>query len=99
MKGFFMYKNLILIFLLLFLYGCNKHSNELKLNSKSSSDFIYQEKPFELKWKIVKNSITNIPSEVQKKVRNICINHNSFVLIKIKTFADDTALGTFDCRV
>ena len=25
--------------------------------------------------------------------------NNSFVLIKIKTFEDDTALGTFDCRV
>ena len=61
--------------------------------------FVYQEKPFELKWKIEKNSITNIPSEIRKKIKNICKNHSRFVLIKIKTFKDDTALGTFDCRI
>ena len=45
-----------------------------------------------------KNSITKIPLDVHKKIKNICKKHNRFVLIKIKTFEDDTALGTFDCR-
>ena len=87
-----MYKNIILFGVLLFLSNCNQHLN-------NNSSFTYQEKPFELKWKIEKNSITNIPSEVRKIIKNVCKNHNSFVLIKIKTFEDDTALGTFDCRV
>ena len=60
---------------------------------------MYKEKPFELNWKIEKNSITNFPPDVHKKIKNICKNHNRFVLTKIKTFKDDTAQGTFDCRV
>ena len=94
-----MYKYIILFFSFLFLSSCNKHSNVIQIKQNDSNNFSYQEKPFELKWKIVKNSITNIPPEVNKKVKNVCKNHNSFVLIKIKTFEDDTALGTFDCRV
>ena len=35
----------------------------------NSSSFTYQEKPFEIKWKIEKNSITNIPIEVHKKLK------------------------------
>ena len=93
-----MYKYLILFFSFLFLSNCNKHSNVIPIKP-NNDNFSYQEKPFELKWKIVKNSITNIPPEVNKKVKNVCKNHNSFVLIKIKTFEDDTALGTFDCRI
>ena len=94
-----MYKSIILIFGFLFLFNCNQNSNVNQHNLNNSSSFTYQEKPFELKWKIEKNSITNIPSEVRKIIKNVCKNHNSFVLIKIKTFEDDTALGTFDCRV
>ena len=30
---------------------------------------------------------------------DVCKKHNRFVLIKVKTFEDDTALGTFDCRI
>ena len=93
-----MYKSIILIFSSIFLFSCNKHSNVIQLKPKDNNNFVYQERPFELKWKI-KNSITNIPLEVHKKIKNICKNHNRFVLIKIKTFEDDTALGTFDCRV
>ena len=93
-----MYKNIILIFVLLFA-SCNKHTNEIQIKPNKSSKLIYQEKPFELKWKIERNSITNIPAEVHKKIKNICKSHNRFVLIKIKTFKDDTALGTFDCRI
>ena len=94
-----MYKILFFIFVLLFLSSCNKYSNITKFKPIKSSNYIYQEKPFEIKWKIEKNSITKIPVDVHKKIKNICINHNRFVLIKIKTFKDDTALGTFDCRI
>ena len=94
-----MYKSIILIFSSIFLFSCNKHSNVIQLKPKDNYNFVYQEKPFELKWKIEKNSITNIPLEVHKKIKNICKNHNRFVLTKIKTFKDDTAQGTFDCRV
>ena len=92
-----MYKNIILIGVSLFLSNCNQHSNVSQHNLNSSS-FTYQEKPFEIKWKIEKNSITNMPIEVHKKVKNICKKYNRFVLFKIKTFEDDTVLGTFDCR-
>ena len=94
-----MYKSLIFICALLLLFSCNNHSNVISHKPIKTSDFIYQEKPFELKWKIEKNSITNIPSDVNKKIKNICKYHKRFVLIKIKTFEDDTALGTFDCRI
>ena len=43
--------------------------------------------------------MTTIPSDIHKKIKNVCKKHNMFVLIKIKTFEDDTALGTFDCRI
>ena len=93
-----MSKNIILFVVLLFLSNCNQHSNVNQHNLNNSSIFTYQEKPFEIKWKIEKKSITNIPIEVQKKVKNICKKYNRFVLIKIKTFEDDTVLGSFDCR-
>ena len=63
-----MYKNIILIGVLLFLSNCNQHSNVSQHNLNNSS-FTYQEKPFEIKWKIEKKSITNIPIEVQKKLK------------------------------
>ena len=94
-----MYKSKIFIFFLLFLISCNKHSNMTQTKLSQTSNFIYQEKPFELKWKIENNSITKIPPDVHKKIKNVCKKHNKFVLIKIKTFEDDTALGTFDCRI
>ena len=94
-----MYKSIIFIFVLLFLSSCNNHSNVTQLKPSKTSNFTYQEKPFELKWKIKNNSITKIPEEVNKKIKILCKNHNKFVLIKIKTFDDDTALGTFDCRI
>ena len=94
-----MYKNIIFICFLFILPGCNKHATLTQIKPIKSSNIIYQEKPFELKWKIEKKSITNIPVEVHKKIKNFCKNYNRFVLIKIKTFKDDTALGTFDCRI
>ena len=94
-----MYKSIISICVLLLIFSCNKHSNVTQLKSSKTSNFVYQDKPFELKWKIEKNSITNIPLDVHKKIKNVCKKYNRFVLIKIKTFEDDTALGTFDCRI
>ena len=94
-----MYKILIIMCLLLFLSNCNQHT---KISNKGNivlPPITYQEKPFEIKWKIEKNSITKIPSNIKDKIKNICKNHNRVVLIKIKTYADDTAKGTFDCRV
>ena len=93
-----MYKYIILFGVLLILSNCNQHSNINQHNLNNNSNLTYQEKPFEIKWKIEKNSITNIPLEVRKKVKNICKKYNRFVLFKIKTFEDDTVLGTFDCR-
>ena len=93
-----MFKYIILFCVLLILSNCNQHSNINHHNLNNNSSFTYQEKPFEIKWKIKKNSITNIPIEVHKKVKNICKKNNRFVLFKIKTFEDDTVLGTFDCR-
>ena len=94
-----MYKVLIIMCLLLFLSNCNQHT---KISNKENivlPTITYQEKPFEIKWKIEKNSITKIPSNIKDKIKNICKNHNKVVLIKIKTYADDTAKGTFDCRI
>ena len=94
-----MYKVLIIMCLLLFLSNCNQHT---KISNKENivlPPITYQEKPFEIKWKIEKNSITKIPSNIKDKIKNVCKNHNKVVLIKIKTYADDTAKGTFDCRI
>ena len=94
-----MYKVIIIMCLLLFLSNCNQHT---KISNKENivlPPITYQEKPFEIKWKIEKNSITKIPSNIKDKIKNICKNHNKVVLIKIKTYADDTAKGTFDCRI
>ena len=94
-----MYKSFTWICVLLFISSCNKQTNVIQLKPSKISSFVYQDKPFELKWKIKKNSITNIPSDVINNIKNVCEKHNRFVLIKIKTFENDTALGTFDCRI
>jgi len=94
-----MYKVLIIMCLLLFLSNCNQHT---KISNKENivlPPITYQEKPFEIKWKIERNSITKIPLKIKKQIKIICKNHNKVVLIKIKTYADDTAKGTFDCRI
>ena len=94
-----MYKVLIIVCLLLLLSNCNQHT---KISNKENivlPPITYQEKPFEIKWKIEKNTITKIPSNIRDKIKNICKNHNRVVLIKIKTYANDTAKGTFDCRI
>ncbi len=94
-----MYKVIIIMCLFLLLSNCNKHTRILNKVKKISPPITYQEKPFEIKWKIKNNSITKIPSHIKKQIKNICKNHNRVVLIKIKTYANDTAKGTFDCRI
>ena len=94
-----MYKVQIIMCLLLFLSNCNQHT---KISNKENillPTITYQEKPFEIKWKIERNSITKIPLKIKKQIKSICKNHNKVALIKIKTYADDTAKGTFDCRI
>ena len=94
-----MFKGLIMIFLLLMLSNCNQHTKITNNENKALPPITYQEKPFNIKWKIEKNSITKIPLTIREQINNICKNHNRVVLIKIKTYADDTAKGTFDCRI
>ena len=65
-----MYKNIILFGVLLFLSNCNQHSNVTQLKQSKINNYVYKEKPFELKWKIEKDSITNIPLDVHKKNLN-----------------------------
>ena len=60
---------------------------------------MYIEKPFEIKWNIQKKSITSIPIDIKEKIKIICKEFNRVVLIKIKTFQDNTAVGTFECRI
>ena len=94
-----MYRSIILLGILLLISSCNKHTKISSNVSKVLTPITYQEKPFEIKWKIEKNSITKIPSNIKDKIKNVCKNHNKVVLITIKTYADDTAKGTFDCRI
>ena len=94
-----MYKCIMIFAILLSLSNCKQHTKISTKEIKVLTPITYQEKPFVIKWKIEKNSITKIPLNINKKIKNICKNHNRVVLIKIKTYADDTALGTFDCRI
>ena len=63
-----------------------------------SNDLVYKEKEFNLSWKMVNNSITKTPVEVKNKLKIICKNNKS-VLVKIKSYANDKVVGTFDCRL
>ena len=94
-----MYKCIMIFAILLSLSNCKHHTKISNNAIKVLTPITYQEKPFVIKWKIEKNSITKIPFEINKKIKNICKNQNKVVLIKIKTYADDTAMGTFDCRI
>ena len=94
-----MYRSIIFMGILLLISSCNKHTKISNNVSKVITPITYQEKPFEIKWNIEINSITKIPLKTKKQIKTICKNHNKVVLIKIKTYADDTAKGTFDCRI
>ena len=94
-----MFKNILLIFIFLLITSCNHNKVLVKETEIKNSDFTYIEKPFEIKWNIQKKSITSIPIDIKKKIKIICKEFNRIVLIKIETFQDNTALGTFECRI
>ena len=94
-----MYKVLIIMCLLLFLSNCNQHTKISYKENIVLPPITYQEKPFEIKWKSKKNSITNIPSNITDKIKKICKNHNKEVIIIIKTNTNETAKGTKDGRI
>ena len=94
-----MLKNLFLFLLFLLFTSCNHNKVFVKETEKINFDLTYIEKPFEIKWNIEKKSITRIPTDINKKLKIICKEFNKIVLIKIKTFENNTALGTFECRV
>ena len=64
-----------------------------------SNDLVYKEKEFNLSWKMVNNSITKTPPGIKNKLKIMCKNHNKSVLVKIKSYANDKVVGTFDCRL
>ena len=47
---------------------------------------------------MVNNSITKTLLELNK-LNNMCKNHNKSVLVKIKSYANDKVVGTFDCEL
>ena len=57
------------------------------------------EKAFVLSWKIEKKVITRLPQIIKEKLKVRCVNYNKFVLIKIKTYENDSVKGTFECRI
>ena len=62
--SFIMYKNIILIGVLLFLSNCNQYSNINQHNLNNISSLNYQEKPFEIKISSVSEPIPGaIPSK------------------------------------
>ena len=76
--------------------------NEIKKldNYKTiSNDLVYKEKQFNLSWKMINNTITKTPVGIKNKLKIICKNHNKSVLVKIKSYANDKVVGTFDCRL
>ena len=94
-----MFKNIFLIFIFLLITSCNYNKSLGYETEIKNSNFMYIDKPFEIKWNIQKKSITSIPIDIKKKIKIICKEFNRIVLIEIKTFQDNTALGTFECRI
>ena len=95
----FVFKNLSLIFLYLLITSCNHNLDLIKETKETKTNITYVEKPFEIRWNIQKKSITTIPIDINKKLKIICKEFNKIVLIKIKTLKDNTAIGTFECRI
>jgi hypothetical protein len=94
-----MIKNFVLVLLSLLITSCNFNKDLAIETKKLNTNLTYVEKPFEIKWDIKRKSITTIPIDTDKKLKIICKNFNKIVLIKIKTFEDNTAIGTFECRI
>ena len=94
-----MFYKFILIMTLLIFTGCN-NKNLIIINSEFNKNVINNpEKAFVLSWKIEKNLITRFPQMIREKLKVRCVNYNKFVLIKIKTYENDSAKGTFECRI
>ena len=91
-----LHKSFMIICVLL-LFSCNE-SNIKKLEVLNK-EVNYSEKQFSLRWNLEKNIITYIPQKIKNRLKNICKNFDRYTLVKIETFADDSILGTFDCRI
>ena len=94
------YKSILIITLLIFT-GCNNsNKNLLIINNEFNKNIIKNpEKAFVLSWKLEKNVITRFPQIIKEKLKVRCVNYNKFVLIKIKTYENDSVKGTFECRI
>ena len=77
----------------------NQNKNLLNYKTFSNNDLVYKEKEFDLSWKMVNSSITKTPPGIKNKLKIMCKNHNKSVLVKIKSYANDKVVGTFDCRL
>ena len=77
----------------------NQTKNFVNYKTISNNDLVYKEKEFNLSWKMVNNSITKTPPGIKNKLKIMCKNHNKSVLVKIKSYANDKVVGTFDCRL
>ena len=60
-----MYRSIIFMGILLLISSSNKHTKISSNVSKVLIPITYQEKPFEIKWKIERNSITKIPLKIK----------------------------------
>ena len=96
-----MFYKFILIMTLLIFTGCNNSNKNLMIiNSEFNKNIINNpEKAFVLSWKLEKNVITRFPRMIREKLKVRCVNYNKFVLIKIKTYENDSVKGTFECRI
>ena len=94
------YKFLLIMSLFIFT-GCNNNNKNLIINNNEFNKNIINnpEKAFVLSWKIEKNVITRLPQTIKEKLKVRCINYSRFILIKIKTYEDDSVKGTFECRI
>ena len=96
-----MFYKFILIMTLLIFTGCNNsNKNLITINNEFNKNIINNpEKAFVLSWKLEKNVITHFPQMIREKLKFRCVNYNKFVLIKIKTYENDSVEGTFECRI
>ena len=96
-----MFYKFLLIMTLLIFTGCNNsNKNLIIINNEFNKNIINNpEKAFVLSWKIEKNVITHFPQMIREKLKIICVNYSNFVLIKIKTYENDSVKGTFECRI
>ena len=87
-----MFYKFLLIMTLFIFSGCNTNNKNLLINNNAFNENIINnpEKAFVLVWKIEKNVITHFPQIIREKLKVICVNYSKFVLIKIKTYENDS---------